>query len=798
MWRGSQSLGSRRSGSYQPAGPGGRRSRALKQSWERLEERSLLSVNLIGDYSGLDYNQSGGYVPPDTSGAAGPSGYVESVNQTLALYTSKTTGAGKTLDSFSDFWYARGSLSKTDAGSFLSDPIVTYDDQAGRFIVGDQDVDPNALKSNFDIAVSKTNNPTTLTTADWNFYQVSTTESGYDADYPGNFGFNHDAFVFTLNMFGSFSDHALVVSVSSSDLVNGVSQSLLHVFKNDLNGFNVRPTTMHDSVANDPMWLVTEHGDGHSIEVVKMTGVLSSTAAFSYTNLPVTSYSSIVPPLNPNGTVVTDNVDSRILKAAESNKTIVATHAVSVSSTQDVAQWYKIDVSSGTPRLADQGRVSAGSNTYLYYPAIDINPTGQIGLTYMRSGTDSATDYMSMYVTGSTPTDQAGTMETPILVPAGTGRANYSDFTFGGRAGDLSGINVDPSNGTFWAANEFANTEATANWGTAIANFSLSPPKIAINDVGRTEGNSGTTGFTFTVSLSPASIQTVTVHWATADGTATTSDSDYQGASGTLTFQPGQTTQTITIPVIGDTKNEPDETFFVNLSSPSSPAIISRGQGTGTIVNDDPGQAIQTLVAKDGTHFVLDEHAELWQSVSTGGWTKIDRAVMTIALDADGTLYDLRADGSLVRVVGGVGSIFDTNDRAIAATADGSLYVLRADGLLARVVRGAGSVFDTSVIAMAATPDGSLYDLRADKNLWQYTGSWRLLSSNVQSMALATDGRLYYLRTNGDLIGGSGGNWTTLDSNVHTIVLATDDSVIATKNDGSQWRYYFLKGKRVS
>ena len=74
----------------------------------------------------------------------------------------------------------------------------------------------------------------------------------------------------------------------------------------------------------------------------------------------MTPYSGVVSPLNPNGTAITNNIDSRIMKAAEANNTIVATHAVSVSSTQDVAQWYAIDVSSGTPTLCQQGRVSAG------------------------------------------------------------------------------------------------------------------------------------------------------------------------------------------------------------------------------------------------------------------------------------------------------------------------------------------------------------------------------------------------------------------------------------------------------
>ena len=78
----------------------------------------------------------------------------------------------------------------------------------------------------------------------------------------------------------------------------------------------------------------------------------------------MTAYSTAVYPRNPNGTVITNNIDSRIMKAAEANNTIVATHAVAVSSTQDVAQWYAINVSSGTPTLAQQGRVSAGANTY--------------------------------------------------------------------------------------------------------------------------------------------------------------------------------------------------------------------------------------------------------------------------------------------------------------------------------------------------------------------------------------------------------------------------------------------------
>jgi hypothetical protein len=119
------------------------------------------------------------------------------------------------------------------------------------------------------------------------------------------------------------------------------------------------------------------------------------------------------------------------------------------------------------------------------------------------------------------------------------------------------------------------------------ATVTVTPPVLSINNVSLPEGNVGTTPFTFTVTLSAASNQTVTVHYATADGTARVSLGDYQATSGTLTYSPGQTTQTITVLVNGNTLNESNETFFVNLSN-SANAFLASSQGTGTINNDDP------------------------------------------------------------------------------------------------------------------------------------------------------------------------------------------------------------------
>jgi hypothetical protein len=110
--------------------------------------------------------------------------------------------------------------------------------------------------------------------------------------------------------------------------------------------------------------------------------------------------------------------------------------------------------------------------------------------------------------------------------------------------------------------------------------------KVSINSASATEGNTGTTPMTFTISLSDFPLSTVTAVYSTANGTAT-AGTDYLPTSGTVTFGLGQISQTVTVLVLGDTVVEPNETFFVNITSVSDNAYIGTGQGTGTILNDD-------------------------------------------------------------------------------------------------------------------------------------------------------------------------------------------------------------------
>ena len=101
-------------------------------------------------------------------------------------------------------------------------------------------------------------------------------------------------------------------------------------------------------------------------------------------------------------------------------------------------------------------------------------------------------------------------------------------------------------------------------------------PTITIGDVSMAEGAAGTTSFIFTVSLSRASSETVTVNYATADGDATVADNDYAAIpTTTLTFNPGENSKPITVLVNGDTVLEPNESFTVNLSTPTNASIAA-------------------------------------------------------------------------------------------------------------------------------------------------------------------------------------------------------------------------------
>jgi hypothetical protein len=106
--------------------------------------------------------------------------------------------------------------------------------------------------------------------------------------------------------------------------------------------------------------------------------------------------------------------------------------------------------------------------------------------------------------------------------------------------------------------------------------------------------NQGTaaTSAAFTVSLSAPATAPVAVTYSTADGTAQ-AGTDYQAVSGTLTFAPGQTQMTISVPVSPATQAEPDQTFFVNLASPAGATLTRASAGAISYVDPKSSSILQ-------------------------------------------------------------------------------------------------------------------------------------------------------------------------------------------------------------
>ncbi|MFO0800037.1 MAG: Calx-beta domain-containing protein [Gemmataceae bacterium] len=262
------------------------------------------------------------------------------------------------------------------------------------------------------------------------------------------------------------------------------------------------------------------------------------------------------------------------------------------------------------------------------------------------------------------------------------------------------------------------NATVAAGTGTATLLDDDPLPALSVDSVSLAEGTGGGTAFTFTVSLSAVSGRTVSVGFATADGTAAVADGDYTATSGTLTFAPGVTTRTFTVAVTGDPRNETDETFAVNLSAATN-ATISAPSGTGTVVNDDPlptlsvgpasaaeGGALVFAVSlsavsgrtvtvnyatADGTATAADYSAASGTLTFAPGETT---KTVTVATAADATF---EPDETLALNLGG-----ESNAVIAAGTGTGTGTILNDDAEPTAVLSGGGSVGESGGSATVA------------------------------------------------------------------------------------------------
>jgi predicted extracellular nuclease len=238
--------------------------------------------------------------------------------------------------------------------------------------------------------------------------------------------------------------------------------------------------------------------------------------------------------------------------------------------------WQKTDLSGSIPAhgyYLIQEAAGAGGTADLPSPNVangTIPMSATAGKVVLLNNNTTTTTGTACPAVGVVDVVGYGTLTTGCAEATPT--ANLSNTTAAIRNGD-GATDTDNNSGDFTIA---APTPRTSGGAT-----------LSVNDVSVSEGNAGTTAFSFTVSLAAAAgAGGVTFDVATADGTAT-APTDYTAKSLTgQTIPQGGTTYSFSVLVNGDTEVESDETFFVNVTNVTG-ATVSDGQGQGRIQSDD-------------------------------------------------------------------------------------------------------------------------------------------------------------------------------------------------------------------
>jgi hypothetical protein len=241
-----------------------------------------------------------------------------------------------------------------------------------------------------------------------------------------------------------------------------------------------------------------------------------------------------------------------------------------------------------------QGNLSVGSASLI--PGGVGNPLsvwGTFGLAggstfqaAVNGATTAGTDYAKVTTTGAATIGGALAITTGASYnpPVGTSIRIIEAPSRSGTFATVTGVDI-PGN-KHWVV----GYDATGATLTVAAN-----PNLSVNDVSIVEGNTGSTNAMFTVALDAPTDRAVSVDFTTSAGTATAS-TDYSSTSGTVSIAAGSTMATISVPVLGDTIFEPDETFTVVLSAIVS-GVLADGIGLGTITNDDPEPPVTSVTA---------------------------------------------------------------------------------------------------------------------------------------------------------------------------------------------------------
>jgi hypothetical protein len=419
--------------------------------------------------------------PPDPHGAAGPFGIIQVINVRIA-YWSKTGTQKWAPKSFTQFF-------PWAASAFQSDPRCLYDPIAQRFYVEILEIDFNGGHAYIDLAVSKSSNPASSTSADWYFYRIENTHIVGGVPYFGDYsalGYDDKAIYMSLNTYdipteSKASDDQITIINKASALSGTTNYSFLYIPGGGNAAFTLQPCTVVGTNGPGNVAYFGETFPAGSATQVRVWALSDPLGAKTMTSSLVTiPNNGSFPPNNdrapqPGTSHTVDTLDGRTQgNAFWVNGSIWFCHTAGGSAGRSMVYYYRVSVAGfpgAAPTLGESGHIDGGSGMWTYQPSISGNARGDVCLVYC--GSSSVTNPTIFYMAragGSSTFDPVG------IVKASPGYYN------GTRWGDYGSVSVDPVDQTFWVTHEWAKTTGSISWSTWWGNILIGGPPIISSD----------------------------------------------------------------------------------------------------------------------------------------------------------------------------------------------------------------------------------------------------------------------------------------------------------------------------
>jgi hypothetical protein len=562
--------------------------------------------------AGLNASDAGGGTPPDTTGAIGPSNYVELVNSEIAVYSRSSLGSPTAQE-------AEKVLSGTSYDT--CDGQIQWDQQGQRWLYSMLECDPTAPSEQLYLGWSKTPSPD-LSPSNWCQYTLDTGST--IEDYP-KLGHDDTQIIIGANEFNDVSQNYLGSRIFVFDKPapgdqTCPSQSTLqsHEFTTSAD-FTPVPANLADSSSTGYVVALNSDQSHITLYTIGRSGGGSGTSQVNATNsVAIAPYDipSNVP--QPGTSDVIDSSDTRLTQAVATTDPATGTESVWTQHTiagpgggPSVVRWYELTPGATTPRQT--GTITGPNGTFAFNGAISPTADGRGAVVFYNSG--DASHLVDLRAQSRQQTTSLGVTTGDIQL--GTSSSTDQDFScvspYGPpcRWGDYAGASPDPVDSALvWGTGELTTIPADGtndpHWGTRNAAISILPaPELTASAA----TGIGTATATLSGTVNPNGYATTyhfeygpTENYGNATGTVNAgAGSSPIAASTTVTGLSAGTTyhfRMVATNVNGTTATD-DQTFStapppgpsVRIISPSAGSVFTQGQSVRTSFScsDVPG-----------------------------------------------------------------------------------------------------------------------------------------------------------------------------------------------------------------